>query len=179
MQPRVFSFEDVKESVQPRAAQPRVFLLPLLKIFLPFFALAAVGFSAFGVYVTRRIGVLPAAAVGGLFRPLCVEEPPSLDRWVRPPADLMHSMSDEELFWRASLVPQVKKYPFKRVPKVAFMFLTRGPLPLSPLWEKFFRGHEGRYSIYVHALPSYQANFTSASVFYERHIPSKVSYPIH
>ncbi|XP_009393005.2 glycosyltransferase BC10 [Musa acuminata AAA Group] len=175
MQLRVSSFEDVKESAQPRAAQPRVFLLPLLKIFLPLFALVAVGFSVFGVYVTRRIGVLPAAAVGGLFRPLCVEERPSLDRWVRPPADLMHSMNDEELFWRASWVPQVKKYPFKRVPKVAFMFLTRGPLPLSPLWEKFFRGHEGRYSIYVHALPSYQANFTSASVFYERQIPSKVS----
>lgn len=23
--------------------------------------------------------------------------------------------------------------------KIAFMFLTRGPLPLAPLWEKFFK----------------------------------------
>ncbi|CAI5997205.1 unnamed protein product [Closterium sp. NIES-65] len=35
--------------------------------------------------------------------------------------------------------------------KIAFLFMTRGPLPLAPLWEKFFKGHEGRYSIYIHA----------------------------
>jgi hypothetical protein len=86
-------------------------------------------------------------------------------------------MTDEELLWRASFAPRVRGYPFRRVPKVAFMFLTRGPLPLAPLWERFFRGHEGRYSIYVHALPSYHANFTSESVFYRRQIPSKVSSP--
>ncbi|CAI7782056.1 unnamed protein product [Closterium sp. NIES-53] len=34
---------------------------------------------------------------------------------------------------------------------LALLFLTRGPIPLAPLWEKFLRGHEGRYSIYVHA----------------------------
>ncbi|GJP57008.1 hypothetical protein CLOM_g16049 [Closterium sp. NIES-68] len=34
---------------------------------------------------------------------------------------------------------------------IAFLFLTRGPMPLAPLWEKFLQGHEGRYSIYVHA----------------------------
>lgn len=37
------------------------------------------------------------------------------------------------------------------VPKVAFMFLTGGPLPFEKLWEKFFEGHEGKYSVYVHA----------------------------
>ncbi|WOL13190.1 hypothetical protein Cni_G21959 [Canna indica] len=36
-------------------------------------------------------------------------------------------------------------------PKIAFMFLTPGSLPLEKLWEKFFQGHEGRFSIYVHA----------------------------
>jgi hypothetical protein len=86
-------------------------------------------------------------------------------------------MTDEELLWRASFAPGIRRYPFQRVPKVAFMFLTRGPLPLAPLWERFFRGHEGRYSIYVHALPPYRANFTSGSVFYRRQIPSKVSSP--
>ncbi|CAI6000820.1 unnamed protein product [Closterium sp. NIES-64] len=35
--------------------------------------------------------------------------------------------------------------------KIAFLFLTRGPLPFAPLWEKFFAGHEGHYSVYVHA----------------------------
>ncbi|KAH7674675.1 Glycosyl transferase family 14 protein [Dioscorea alata] len=36
-------------------------------------------------------------------------------------------------------------------PKIAFMFLTPGSLPFEKLWEKFFQGHEGRFSIYVHA----------------------------
>ncbi|KAG6522790.1 glycosyltransferase BC10-like [Zingiber officinale] len=36
-------------------------------------------------------------------------------------------------------------------PKIAFMFLTPGSLPLEKLWEKFFQGHDGRFSIYVHA----------------------------
>lgn len=36
-------------------------------------------------------------------------------------------------------------------PKIAFMFLTPGTLPFEKLWEKFFRGHEGRFTIYVHA----------------------------
>ncbi|CAI5963568.1 unnamed protein product, partial [Closterium sp. NIES-64] len=31
------------------------------------------------------------------------------------------------------------------------MFLTRGPLPLAPLWERFFRGARGHFSIYIHA----------------------------
>ncbi|XP_077222342.1 glycosyltransferase BC10-like isoform X2 [Tasmannia lanceolata] len=36
-------------------------------------------------------------------------------------------------------------------PKIAFMFLTPGSLPFEKLWEKFFLGHEERFSIYVHA----------------------------
>ncbi|CAN8326760.1 unnamed protein product [Cochlearia groenlandica] len=35
--------------------------------------------------------------------------------------------------------------------KIAFMFLTPGTLPFEPLWEMFLRGHESKYSIYVHA----------------------------
>lgn len=35
--------------------------------------------------------------------------------------------------------------------KVAFLFLTPGPLPFEKLWDKFFHGHEGRFSVYVHA----------------------------
>ncbi|KAE9604730.1 hypothetical protein Lal_00011033 [Lupinus albus] len=36
-------------------------------------------------------------------------------------------------------------------PKVAFMFLTPGSLPFESLWDKFFQGHEGKFSVYVHA----------------------------
>ncbi|KAG6665179.1 hypothetical protein I3843_02G121300 [Carya illinoinensis] len=84
-------------------------------------------------------------------------------------------MNDTQLLWLASSVPRIHTYPFKRVPKIAFMFLTKGPLPMSPLWERFFKGNEGLYSIYVHSLPSYNANFTTSSVFYRRQIPSQVA----
>ncbi|WVZ81510.1 hypothetical protein U9M48_028877 [Paspalum notatum var. saurae] len=61
--------------------------------------------------------------------------------------------------------------------KVAFLFLTRGPLPLAPLWERFFGGHEGLYSVYVHALPGYydDSSDSSAAAFFlrGRQIPSQ------
>ncbi|CAI5930444.1 unnamed protein product [Closterium sp. NIES-65] len=37
------------------------------------------------------------------------------------------------------------------IPKIAFLFLTRGPLPLAPLWERFFRNHSAYFSAYMHA----------------------------
>ncbi|XP_023644712.1 uncharacterized protein LOC111832480 [Capsella rubella] len=58
-------------------------------------------------------------------------------------------------------------------PKVAFMFLTRWNLPLSPLWEMFFKGHEGFYSIYVHTSPEFTEEPHESSVFYKKRIPSK------
>ncbi|KAL5558277.1 hypothetical protein UlMin_034488 [Ulmus minor] len=36
-------------------------------------------------------------------------------------------------------------------PKIAFMFLTPGSLPFEKLWDKFFNGHEDRFTVYVHA----------------------------
>lgn len=101
------------------------------------------------------------------------EDPVRFEHWIRP-TTLMHNMSDEELLWRASMVPHRRTDPFERVPKIAFMFLTKGPLPLLPLWERFLRGHEGSYSIYVHPLPSFKLNVSSTSPFYRREIPSKV-----
>ncbi|KAL3529264.1 hypothetical protein ACH5RR_008586 [Cinchona calisaya] len=85
----------------------------------------------------------------------------------------MHEMTDEELLWRASMVPKIIEYPFERTPKVAFMFLVRGELPLAPLWERFFRGNEGLYSIYIHCLPSFHGTMPEGSVFHGRNIPSK------
>ncbi|OMO83256.1 Glycosyl transferase, family 14 [Corchorus capsularis] len=98
----------------------------------------------------------------------------SLDAFLHPTAtNLSHKMSDEELFWRASMLPNKNGYPFPRVPKVAFMFLTRGPLPLLPLWERFFKGHEKYFSIYLHSPPAYHLNVSSNSPFYGRQIPSQ------
>lgn len=96
----------------------------------------------------------------------------SLDN-IAHPNKLSHDLSDRELFWRASMVPKVVDYPFKRLPKVAFMFLTRGPLPLLPLWEKFFAGHQLYFSIYVHTQAGYVFDVSPDSVFFGRQIASK------
>ncbi|KAK8627863.1 hypothetical protein V6N13_135461 [Hibiscus sabdariffa] len=86
-----------------------------------------------------------------------------------------HNMTDQVLFWRASFMPRIPEFPIKRTPKVAFMFLTRGKVLLAPLWEKFFRGHEAFYSIYVHSDPSYVETMPKSSVFHDRWIPSKIA----
>ncbi|XP_077253251.1 glycosyltransferase BC10-like [Tasmannia lanceolata] len=103
-----------------------------------------------------------------------ISSPIGLQQYVAP-RNLMHEMNDEELLWKASMVPRIRKYPFRRIPKVAFMFLSRGPLALAPLWEKFFKGNEGLYSIYVHTHPSInESAIPENSVFHGRRIPSKV-----
>ncbi|KAE8679765.1 zinc finger protein 6-like [Hibiscus syriacus] len=86
---------------------------------------------------------------------------------------LMHNMSDEELLLRASRVSRMEEY---YRPKVAFMFLTIGPLPLAPLWEKFFQLNEGLYTIYVHSHPDYNETIPQTSVYYGRRIPCQ---PVH
>lgn len=92
-------------------------------------------------------------------------------------SDAFHQMSDEELLRQASSIvattPTSDMYP---PPKVAFLFLTRGPLPFAPLWERYFRGHGGYYSIYIHAHPHFRPNVSSVSVFYRRNVPSKVYF---
>ncbi|GAU32141.1 hypothetical protein TSUD_218920 [Trifolium subterraneum] len=90
------------------------------------------------------------------------------------PSHVVHDLSDDELLWRASLSPKIDEYPFDRVPKVAFLFLVRGPVTLAPLWEKFFKGHNGYYSIYVHSNPSYNGSEVESPVFHGRRIPSKI-----
>lgn len=100
--------------------------------------------------------------------PLQSPSPPS-------PPPLLHQMEDEELLWKASMVPKIKSRKMERLvtPKIAFLFLVRGALPLAELWDRFFRGHEGLYSIYVHANPLYNETYPLHSVFYGRRIPSK------
>ncbi|XP_058068454.1 glycosyltransferase BC10-like [Magnolia sinica] len=172
MQPQVAPLQEGKDSTA--RAPSRAFQLNLLKFFALFLILG-LGASVLSMYMMRQFGALNLVPTPSSVYLPCVEESTNLDRWIKPPSSLMHSMNDEELFWRASFVPRINKYPFRRVPKVAFMFLTRGPLPLSPLWERFLKGHEALYSIYIHSLPSYHPDFSSTSVFYRRQIPSKVT----
>ncbi|KAJ9183543.1 hypothetical protein P3X46_007384 [Hevea brasiliensis] len=175
MQSRVVPLEEGKDPMIPiKTSQPKAFPLRLLQLFLLFLALC-IAFSIISIYSIKRFGVNNVVTTVKTTSKPCPEEPNALDRWIRPPSNVIHKMTDEELFWRASFVPRIKKYPFSRIPKIAFMFLTKGPLPLSPLWERFLKGYEGLYSIYVHSHPTFEAKFPSSSVFHGRHIPSRIS----
>ncbi|XP_042396216.1 glycosyltransferase BC10-like [Zingiber officinale] len=81
--------------------------------------------------------------------------------WMPPVA---RELSDEELVAHV-VFRNILSMPLRQPknPKIAFMFLTPGPLPLERLWEKFFQGHQGRFSIYVH---SSQQKFGHASSFF-------------
>ncbi|KAL6647031.1 hypothetical protein ACP70R_014468 [Stipagrostis hirtigluma subsp. patula] len=75
---------------------------------------------------------------------------------------------DLALFRRATLDAGAAAGP----PKVAFLFLTNSDLTFAPLWERFFAGHEGLFTVYVHAdpaarlrlppTPSFRGRFVSA-----------------
>jgi Core-2/I-Branching enzyme len=147
-----------------------VYAIYFLKVLLLFLALGT-SFSILSGFITPQTGV---DRVSLQHVHPCPKETISPDRHLKPPTSLVHSMTDEELMWHASFTPRIEKYPFKRTPKLAFMFLINGPMPFAPLWEMFFEGHEGFYSIYVHAMPTYIANVSPDSVFYQRFIPSQV-----
>lgn len=96
------------------------------------------------------------------------------DQSLVEPENVMHNMTEEELLRRAS---KIQEKTLNMTKKVAFMFLTRGKLPLAKLWQRFFQGHEGLFSIYIHTSdPFYVDDETpETSPFYRRRIPSKVS----
>ncbi|XP_047327132.1 glycosyltransferase BC10-like [Impatiens glandulifera] len=62
--------------------------------------------------------------------------------------------------------------PTHHKPKIAFLFLTNTNLHFAPLWEKFFKGNERFYNIYVHAYPS-SAVSSPGGVFENRFIAAK------
>lgn len=176
MQTRLVAMEEGKEPSMPvRTSQPRVLPIRLLQFFLLFLGLG-IAFTIFSMFMSRHF------RFENVFIPVtsnriqsCFQEPNDFHSWIKPPLNVWHSMNDSQLFWRASFDPQIKLYPFKRVPKLAFMFLTRGPLPMAPLWERFFKGHEEHYSIYIHALPAYNESYPPSSTFYRRQVPSQVA----
>ncbi|KAL1216836.1 Glycosyltransferase BC10 [Cardamine amara subsp. amara] len=93
--------------------------------------------------------------------------------YLMKPENVTHNMTEEELLSRAS---KIQEETLKMTKKVAFMFLTRGKLPLAKLWERFFQSHQkGLFSIYIHTSdPFYIDDDTSeTSPFYRRRIPSK------
>ncbi|KAJ7979420.1 Core-2/I-branching beta-1,6-N-acetylglucosaminyltransferase family protein [Quillaja saponaria] len=73
-----------------------------------------------------------------------------LSEWL-PPAPA-REYNDEEKASRAVIREILNTPPIlSNSSKVAFMFLSPGSLPFEKLWDKFFRGHEGKFSVYVHA----------------------------
>lgn len=151
-------------------------LVRLVTVAVIFMAGVVIGLSASAnvsryYYNSHTELFFPSNTFGACERADCA---PTFKSFVHPP-HLAHSMSDPELFWRASLVPVADDFPFQRVPKVAFLFMTRGPLPFAPLWDRFFRGHHGLYSVYVHTLPDYKLNVSKNSAFFARQIPSEVT----
>ncbi|KAK9705696.1 hypothetical protein RND81_07G076200 [Saponaria officinalis] len=70
--------------------------------------------------------------------------------WLPPSAKRV--LTDEELASQVIVTEMLRApLPSTNSPKIAFMFLTPGTLPFETLWDKFFSGHEGKFSVYVHA----------------------------
>lgn len=78
--------------------------------------------------------------------------------------------NDERLFLDA-IEASRRPPPAASVPKIAFLFLVREDIVFEPLWRRYFAGHEGRYSLYVHAQPNF--TFPSSSFFFGKEIPSQ------
>lgn len=93
-----------------------------------------------------------------------------------PDAAAGGGISDDELMALAAAAPRERVAGGGAAArKVAFLFLTKWDLPMAPLWEKFFEGHRGLYSIYVHSDPAFNGSDPEeGSAFYRRRIPSKV-----
>ncbi|WOL18484.1 hypothetical protein Cni_G27280 [Canna indica] len=165
--------------------QSLVLILPSSKLLKLLFTLLLFGFGfAAGIFSSFHLSTSPS------LQPQIFVQPPTPSPSLPPPpppavldhtealdastsSEVMHDMSEEELLWRASMVPRIQKRPSNVVPKVAFMFLVKGELPLAPLWDKFFEGNEGFYSIYVHTSPSFSGSTPKDSVFHGRRVPSK------
>ncbi|KAI3691225.1 hypothetical protein L2E82_49458 [Cichorium intybus] len=72
-----------------------------------------------------------------------------LDCWLPHPS---RQLTDEEIASRV-VINNILNAPSieTKNPKIAFMFLSPGSLPFERLWDKFFQGHEGKFSIHIHA----------------------------
>ncbi|XP_027939987.1 glycosyltransferase BC10-like isoform X2 [Vigna unguiculata] len=69
-----------------------------------------------------------------------------------PPAAQSRQLTDAEVESRVVINEILNYYPvITKKPKVAFLFLTPSSLPFERLWHMFFKGHEGKFSVYVHA----------------------------
>ncbi|THU45441.1 hypothetical protein C4D60_Mb02t17970 [Musa balbisiana] len=93
----------------------------------------------------------------------------------------MDEADDVALFRRATLASARGggSAGFRRrppsAPKIAFLFLTNSDLTFAPLWERFFRGHERLFNVYVHADPAARLLLSPTPSFLGRFIPAKAT----
>ncbi|KAJ0263270.1 hypothetical protein HA466_0036580 [Hirschfeldia incana] len=83
----------------------------------------------------------------------------------------VRKLTDQEVAARA-VARHILKTPhfITENSKIAFLFLTPGTLPFEKLWDEFFKGHEGKFSIYIH--PSNERPVHISSHFFDREIHS-------
>ncbi|GAA0142705.1 transferase [Lithospermum erythrorhizon] len=80
----------------------------------------------------------------------------ALSGWFPPPAREL--ITDKEIGSRVVIREVINASPLVTTSlKVA---LTPGALPFEKLWDKFFQGHEGKFSVYVHASEDKQLHFS-------------------
>ncbi|GAA0163197.1 transferase [Lithospermum erythrorhizon] len=91
----------------------------------------------------------------------------SFTSWLPP---LTRELTDEEVASRL-VIREVLNAPPSIIenPKIAYMFLTPGALPFEELWDKFFQGHEGKFSVYVHASKDRALHFSRYFINREVH----------
>lgn len=98
-----------------------------------------------------------------------------------PPAPT-REYTDEEIVSRV-VFREILNAPLPPVqsenPKIAFMFLTPSSLPFEKLWDKFFQGHEGKFSVYVHASKDkpmhFSRHFTDRDIRSDQVVWGKIS----
>ncbi|CAO2201096.1 unnamed protein product [Urochloa humidicola] len=130
----------------------------------------------------------PPPAEQAMIRPRSSDPPPpvgaaaviiSAGAAAPPPPPPLNSIfvgveDDEALMALAAAAPREVVVPAGASPKVAFLFLTRWDLPMAPLWDLFFAGHGGRFTVYVHTDPAFNGSEPPVtSAFHRRRIPSK------
>ncbi|KAG0623801.1 hypothetical protein M758_3G203500 [Ceratodon purpureus] len=86
------------------------------------------------------------------------------------PLPVFHS--DQELL-RHAFHRAIEGPPGPGHPRIAFLFVVRGPIPLEPVWRKYLQGHEHLWSLYVHPSNPVDYKFPPSSLFHEKEIPSK------
>ncbi|KAL2533429.1 Core-2/I-branching beta-1 [Abeliophyllum distichum] len=83
----------------------------------------------------------------------------AISNWLPP--EPARELTDDEIASRVVIRDILKTAPIvSNNSKIAFLFLIPGALPFEMLWDKFFQGHEGRFSVYVHASKDKPVHFS-------------------